>query len=729
MKKFAAIFIIIVLLFGIFAGVFGIGKGGNLADRLNLGLDMIGGASVVMRAETTATGSELKSIMDQVQAVMEKRVNEMGLSEPVIAIENDNCIRIDLPGAEDAQEAIDVIGRTAQLAFVTADGQVILDGSHVKNATAEVYNGNEAMLLGTYMVTLEFDSVGQDAFAEATRRIVNGEIKSTNEAFTDNMIIIMLDDEVISYPMVNQVINSSNCIITGGNFTASTAGNLAALIRGGSLPVPLTEIQTEIVGPTLGLDAAKTSAIAGLLGIVIVFVIMFAAYGLMGAVANIALALYCVIVLWSMAAFNAVLTLPGIAGIILSAGMAVDSNVLIFARIREEIKVGKSVRVAVNSGFKRALTTIIDSQVTTIIAAVILYEIGSGTVRGFAMTLLIGIVASIFTACFVSQILLSLVADSRKLATAKNFGVKEIKDESPVEKFDFLGHRKIFYCVAGGCIVLGLALGFIRGFNLGIDFTGGTMLQYNLGSQQDASEIKNIFKDYGIDVDVQNAGAENEKVIVRTTAVISNDDRAAIGQAIRDKYSITAEEGDFLEQAGLIGPSVGTQLKQNAIKAIILAGIAMLIYVAIRFEWRFGVASILALCHDALMLFALYGLFHIQMNSPFIAGLLIVIGYSINDTIVVFDRIRENLHFQKQMKREKIINISIWQSVSRSILTSLTTMAAIIPLIIMCGDTIRAFALPLICGVLFGTVSSLCIASAFYYDIFRLTKKNKYHGK
>ena len=242
---------------------------------------------------------------------------------------------------------------------------------------------------------------------------------------------------------------------------------------------------------------------------------------------------------------------------------------------------------------------------------------------------------------------------------------------------------KIFFGITISFLCLGIGSMLFRGFNLGIDFTGGTMLQYNLGSQQNASEIKDIFKDYGIDVDVQNAGAENEKVLVRTTAVISNDDRAAIGQTIRDKYSITAEEGDFLEQAGLIGPSVGTQLKQNAIKAIILAGIAMLIYVAVRFEWRFGVASIMALCHDALMLFALYGLFHIQMNSPFIAGLLIVIGYSINDTIVVFDRIRENMHFQKQMKREKIINISIWQSVSRSILTSLTTMAAIIPLIIM----------------------------------------------
>lgn len=726
MKKFLSIIVIIVIIFGIYAGVAGIGEGGGLADRLSLGLDMIGGASVVLQAETDATGSELKAIMEQVQAVMEKRVNELGLSEPTIAIENENCIRIELPGAEDAQEAIDVIGRTAKLEFRTADGNVVVDGAHVKNAVAQVYDGNEPTLIGTYMVELEFDAAGAEAFANATRSIVNNEIKSSGE-FNAAQIVIFLDDEVISAPFVSQVINSTNCVITGSTFTASSASNLAALIRGGSLPVSLTEIETEIVGPTLGLDAAKTSAMAGLIGIIIVFVVMFAAYRLMGLVANISLTLYCLIVLWAMAAFHVVLTLPGIAGIILSAGMAVDSNVLIFARIREEIGLGKSVRVAVNSGFKRAMTTIIDSQVTTIIAALILYEFGTGSVRGFSVTLLIGIVASLFTAVVVSQILLETVCSFRKLATPKAFGVKAAKDEAPKEGFDFLGHKKIFYSVAVGLIVLGIGLGLIRGFNLGIDFTGGTMLQFNLGKQVEQSEVRRVLNENGIEGDIVYAGSSNEKVIVKTTQVISNEQRTELIEDFAAAFDLDPES-EIIEQAGLIGPSVGSQLKKNAFKAMLLAAVAMLIYVAIRFEWRFGVASILALCHDALMLVSLYGIFHIQMNSPFIAGLLIVIGYSINDTIVVFDRIRENKKYLKNMKLEKLINISINQSISRSLLTSLTTLVAVLPLVVMCGESIRAFAIPLMAGVLFGTVSSLCIASAFYYDIFRLTKKNRYHG-
>ncbi len=728
MKKAAAVLLIIVIIFGWYASIAGIGDGGGLADRLNLGLDMIGGVSVVLQAQTDVKGAELKALMDQVQAVMERRVNELGLSEPVIAIENEDCIRIELPGAQNAQEAIEVIGKTAQLSFRTADNVVAMDGSHVKTAVSAVYNGQEPALIGTYTINLEFDAEGAAAFEAATRRAVNGEIEASLPGYDARQILIFLDDDVISSPYVQRVISGTQCQITG-NFTASTAGNLAALIRGGSLPVALTEIQTDIVGPTLGLDAAKTSAIAGVVGIVIIFIMMIAVYGLaMGLVADISLALYVLIVLWTLVVFHAVLTLPGIAGIILSVGMAVDSNVLIFTRIKEEIGLGKSVRVAVNSGYKRAMTTIIDSQITTIIAAVILYIFGTGSVKGFSLTLLIGIVASLFTAVAVSQLLLSIVAENPKLATAKNFRVKEIKDEAPVQGFDFLGHRRIFYLAAAALIVIGMGLGLIRGFNLGIDFTGGTMMQYNMGKQVDAAQVQDILDDHGIKADIQFGGAGNDKIIIKTTQVISVDERGSLSEDLYDTFGVTTDREQFLEQAGLIGPSVGSELKSNALKAVVIAAAAMLIYVAIRFEWRFGVAAIMALCHDSLMLFALYGLLHIQMNSPFIAGLLIVIGYSINDTIVVFDRIRENMGYANRGKQTALINTSISQSVSRSIMTSLTTVAAVIPLLILCGGTVRAFVLPLIAGVIFGTVSSLCIASALYFDISRLTKKNKYRG-
>ncbi len=725
MKKILSILIIVIMLLGWFFSLNGFGEGGSIAGRMKLGLDMIGGVSVVLEAQTDASGSELKSLMDQVQAVMERRVNEMGLSEPLITVENENRIRIELPGAQNAQEAIESIGKTAQLSFITADGNVVVTGENVKNATAEVYQGTQSNLIGTYSVHLEFDSAGTDAFTEATRRIMDGEINATLDGYYANQILILLDDDVISAPMVSTIINTSNCEITG-NFTASSAGNLAALIRGGSLPVSLNEVQTEIVGPTLGLDAAHKSVIAGAIGLLLIMIVMVAVYRIMGLVADVALLLYVLLYLWIMIAFHAVLTLPGIAGIILSIGMAVDSNVIIFSRIREEIGLGKSVRVAVQSGFKRAMGTIIDSQVTTIIAAVILYLLGTGSVRGFAMTLMIGIVLSVFTAVVISQVLLQALAES-KLASPKRFGVKEQKDTSKEEKdgYPFMSKRKFFYIVSAALLILGLGIGLVRGFNWGIDFTGGTVLQLNFGRQVDLEELKAQLPDTDLRDGIQYAGENNDKVILKTTEVMENDARQELCSKLQEAFG--SGEGEFVEQAGLIGPSVGTQLKSNAIRAVLIASMCMLIYIAIRFEWRFGIGAIAALLHDAFMLLAFYGLFHIQMNSPFIAGLLIVIGYSINDTIVIFDRIREGLKTSKR-KQEFVIDSSITACISRSIMTSVTTMVAILPLILFCGESIRAFALPLIAGVLVGTYSSIGIASGVYYDLCRVTKKNKYKG-
>ena len=288
--------------------------------------------------------------------------------------------------------------------------------------------------------------------------------------------------------------------------------------------------------------------------------------------------------------------------------------------------------------------------------------------------------------------------------------------------------RKKFFAIAAAVLILGIGVGLIRGYNLGIDFTGGTMLKLNVGAGADTAAIESVLNGYGITADIRHAGEENEKVIIKTTTVIDNEDRAQLCSDIKEALALDVSDAEMIEEAGLIGPSVGDQLKANTVKSTALACLAMLLYIAIRFEWRFGVASILALCHDAAFLFAFYGLFHVQMNSPFIAGLLIIIGYSINDTIVVFDRVRENLAMGRKIKLEKVLNESINQSVSRAFMTSLTTALAIIPLILICGDAIRAFALPLLAGVVCGTFSSLCLASSFYFIIVKLTKKNKYRG-
>ena len=727
MKKTIAALLVIIMIVAGYITIKGWGSEDNAADRMRLGLDMVGGVSVVMEAQTSLTGAELAQLMEQVQAVMENRVNEFGLTEPVIVIENENRIRVELPGANDAESAIEMIGQTAQLYFRTADGALVVGGQNIKNASAQPYEGYEPSLIGSYMVAMEFDPQGAASFEAATRAILNGEIRSADPMYDSNQILIYLDDRVISEPAVTTVITGTKSQITG-RFDMDEATALAALIRGGSLPVPLKEVETEIVGPTLGLDAAQESVVAGAVGIALILILMLIFYRMMGLVADLALLLYVLIVLWTMIGLNAVLTLPGIAGIILSVGMAVDSNVIIFSRIREEIRLGKSVRVAVHSGYKRAISTIVDSQITTIIAAIVLYQFGTGSVRGFATTLLIGILASLFTAVAVSQLLLELLAESRTFGNPKAFGVKPTDESKKERNFDLIGKRKLFYMVSAAVIVVGLAIGGLRGFNAGIDFTGGTMMQFNLGQEIQVESVRDVLQDLDISAEIQHAGTENEKIIIKTTQVLTSGERDTLAEAIREAFSVTAADNEFLEQAGLIGPSVGSQLKANALKAILLSSLAMLIYIAVRFEWRFGAAAILTLFHDALMLLAFYGIFHIQMNSPFIAGLLIVIGYSINDTIVIFDRIRENQYYLKKNKLDAIIEVSIAQSLSRSIMTSLTTAVAILPLILLSGNAVRAFALPLIAGVAIGTLSSITIASGLYFTITKLTQKSKYKG-
>jgi len=426
MKKVIAVLLVLITVAAWYASIFGIGGIKPIKDQLKLGLDLKGGVYVVMEAQTDATGEELHQLMVQTQQVIERRVNAMGLSEPVVTIEGEDRIRVELPGAENAEEAIGAIGKTAQLEFVMADGSVVLDGSQVKDSGLEVDQQN-----GGYAVTLKFTSEGSTAFKNATEKIVTGGVPTTTTeeygTVQGNIIMIILDGEIISAPMVSTVIPNGEAIITSGTggFSEDEATTLSVLIRGGALPVGLKEVQTSIVGPTLGLGAFNNSIIAGAIGIGMILIFMLSMYRIMGLAADIALMLYVILVLWVIVGLNAVLTLPGIAGIILSVGMAVDANVIIFARIKEETLAGKSIRVATDQGFRRAMTTVVDSNLTTIIAAIVLYQFGTGPVRGFAATLMIGILASMFTALVVTHAYMSVVIESKTLGTRKWFGIKE----------------------------------------------------------------------------------------------------------------------------------------------------------------------------------------------------------------------------------------------------------------------------------------------------------------
>lgn len=720
LKRVLAVFLVVITIFGWYVTLFGLGDAVKpTKDNIKLGLDIKGGVYVVMEAQTDLEGEELHNLMTQTQAVIEERVNQMGLAEPVVTIEGEKRIRVELPGAEDAEAAIEQIGRTAQLQFALADGTVVLDGGNVKDASTGTAQD------GGYCVNLQFDSEGADAFAEATTIAYQGGVASAIEGVPNDAIMIILDDQIISAPSVNEPISGGQCEISG-NFTSDEAKNLAALIRGGALPVELVEITSSVQTAKIGFDALHDSIVAGIIGIILIFALLIIAYRILGVAASIALVLYVAIIMNAMAAMGSVLTLPGIAGIILGVGMAVDANVVIFARIREEISAGKSIKLATHNGFKRAMSTVIDSQVTTLIAAVILYQIGTSTVKGFAWTLMIGIIASLITAVLVSRIYVEIIAESKAFAKKSLFGIKADGSASFTIKKDlhFVKHRKKFYAVTCIILVIGLGFGLIRGLNYGIDFTGGTMLQIDMGKHVAAKEVEQSLKEFDLDPEIIYSGENQEEVMIRTIVALDSDQRAEVLNKLQADFGF--EDEDVMAQE-LFGPSVGKELRDNAIKAILLSALCMLIYIRLRFsDWKFGSAALLGVLHDVLLVLAFYAIFHVQVNNPFIAAILTVVGYSINDTIVVFDRIRENVKYTKKGNTEELVDQSVTQTLGRSIMTSATTLLVMIPMVIMTGEVLREFTVPLMVGVLVGCFSSITLCSPLYYEFAHRKHGSKY---
>ena len=723
-RQVLAILIVLIVAFGWLITVKGIGPIDSIKDRMSLGLDIKGGVYVVMEADKNDiakySDDELREVMEQTQTVIENRINANGLGEPTITIEGKNRLRVEIPEVEDPEEAIELIGATAKLQFMLADGTVVLEGENVKNAEA----GRDDQSTG-YAVNLKFDSKGADKFGEATTKAYNGEVTSTMDGVGSGAIAIVLDGNIISAPNVNEPILGGRCSITG-DFTQEEAQLLAAQINGGSLPITLTEVTSSVQSASIGYKALEMSVYAGLIGLLLILLLMLYVYRGLGLAADIALLLYVVLILNIMAYMGNVLTLPGIAGIIVGIGMAVDANVIIFSRIREEIMLGRTVRVATDTGSKRAMTTIVDSQITTLIAAVILYEIGTSAVKGFAYTFMISIIISIFTAVFITQLYVKLFADTERFQKKTFFGVREnntavfaLKRVLPV-----MSKRKIFYCISAGILIIGLAFGLIRGLNYGIDFTGGTMIQMDMGKQVKISEVEKTLAPFNLDPEIIYAGSDNSQIVIRTIESLEKAERAEVIDAINEEFGTTDE--DVLAEE-FFGPSVGKELRNNAILAIIIAAICMMIYIRIRFrQWKFGGASMLGVLHDVLIVISFYAIFGITVNNPFIAGILTVVGYSINDTIVIFDRIRENIRYMKRGTLMETIDQSISQTFGRSLMTSITTIIVMVPMVIMAGSAIREFVFPLMVGVIAGTYSSICVCSPIYYELGRGGRTSEY---
>ena len=729
-RKVLSVIFAAMLAFGVYVSAFGVGPVKNLKDSLKYGLDINGGVYVVMEADTDLTGTELKTTMEQTRNVLERRVDAMGVANATVTVEGDKRIRVEMPGVDDAKTAIDRIGETAQLRFTTADNTQYLDGEHIKDATADTDTEN-----GGYKIVLTFTKEGQKKFAEATERASSGQVTPTVQDSEGNSVdaksvVIWLDDNILTAPTCDETINSESCEITnrGGGMSRENATEEAALIRGGALPVSLTEVESSVQAASIGENALDKSILAGAIGLGLVFLIMFLVYNVLGLFADLALALYVMIVLWGMVGLNAVLTLPGIAGLILGIGMAVDANVIIFSRIKEEIGIGRSIRVAVDEGFRHALVTVLDSQITTLIATIVLYQLGSTTVKGFAITLMISIIVSVFTAVFVTQCFVGTLADS---AVAKNqfFGCKS--DGTPFKilhkEFDIIGHRKIFYIISAALIGCGILFFFIRGFNYGIDFTGGTMMQIDMGKKVSQAEISKSIKNFGLKESIVFSGEDNETVVIRTTKALDASERDEVTSTIIKDFKL---KDDAVKASEQFGATIGSEIRSNAIKSILIAALFMLFYIIIRFRsWKYGVSAIAGIGHDVLVLLSMYTILHFTVNNPFVAVLLTVVGYSINDTIVIFDRVRENRHLMRGKPLAEVLNASINQTLDRSIMTSVTTFIAIVPLLILVSASLSGFVIPLMIGVICGTYSSIFLCTPLYYEFCKGEERSAYMAK
>lgn len=704
---------LLVLGVAIYTAIFGVADRGKV-EYIKLGLDLKGGLSVTYEIqEDDYSDKDLEDTKYKIEKRVEAYTNEYSVYE-----DGDKKITAEIPGVTNADEILEALNIEGKLEFLDPDNytkwsqgqeyEAALTGDDIKNATAGIDsdNGNDNV------VQLAFTDEGAQKFADVTAANVG------------KVVYIIYDNKVVSAPTVQSA-------ITGGSAEINKIGSyeeaeqLATTIRIGALPLTLKQVRSNIVGATLGSDAISTSLKAGAIGIALVFLIMIIVFRIPGLVASFALAFYTILDLLVINLFNVTLTLPGIAGVILSVGMAVDANVIIFTRIKEELADGKSVKQAVKGGFHNALSAIIDGNVTTLIAALVLGIFGTGTIKGFAITLAIGVVLSVFTALAVSQSLLTALVNLG-VADAKYFGVaREPKKTNFVKAGKFCMLGSLIVIIACFCMMPVNNKSKGSPLNFSVEFAGGTSLtvgfdkEYSL-SKAESDIVPVIAEAAGIGeagISVQTVSGTNEIVFKMPEL---SDDGTDDSQMSKVRTALTDKLGADVKEANVISGSVSSEMSKNAIFSVILAAILMLIYIAIRFhDVKFGASAVIALLHDVAMVFCLYIILRLTVGNTCIACLLTIVGYSINATIIIFDRIRENIDIMRPKKAtyKDIVNLSINQTFSRTIYTSLTTFVTIFVLYIMGVASIKEFALTLMAGIIIGAYSSVCITGPLWYTM------------
>jgi len=709
------IFLAIIVALGYFS--FGVLRGTMHKDReegVKLGLDLAGGVSITYQVD--ADGEPTKEDMDDTIYKLQKRVEGYSTEAQVYQV-GDDRITVEIPGVSNAAEILEDLGSPGSLSFMTMDGTVVLNGNDVADAQG-AQQEDQTTGAREYVVELTLNNDAIEKWATATSENIG------------NQIAIVYDDEVISAPVVQTAITDGKCVINGMS-SLEEANELASSIRIGSLSLPLKELESKVVGAQLGTDAISTSIKAAAIGVLIVMAFMIFIYWIPGLASALALLIYSGIVVSLLHLYDVTLTLPGIAGIILSIGMAVDANVVIFARIREETAAGQTTENAIKIGFKKALSAIVDSNITTLIAAAVLGIFGTGPIRGFAATLAIGVAVSMFTALVITRwILRSLHAIGFK--DLKFYGVKKQR-----KTIDIVKRRLVFFLIPICLIVIGLAGMGVHNANKGnplnfsLEFMGGTSTNVTFETDYTLEEIDDTIvpqiEEITGDGNVQANKVEDSTTVQFKTRTLSLDERQEFNNVMLESYGV-AEEDITYEN---ISSTISSEMRSDAIRAVIIATICMLIYIWFRFkDLRFAGAAVLALVHDVLILLVFYSLSWTSVGTTFIACILTIVGYSINSTIVMFDRVREHIQTESIGSDEdykNIVNTSITETLSRSINTNITSLITLVCLFILGVSSIREFSGPLIAGIIAGVYSSVFVTGSLWY-VFR-TKIGKEKNK